>query len=338
MKVAARILAYRISNEALASKDLPKRLKFLDWGENKTIPNRGRVSVSALTAESLPGFQEEKGWDRVALDYEHNTLPGTPAFKRSEEPRPVAAYGVVVCVAGDGVFLDDLQWTPHGEKFAREYIDLSPAPVQTTDGTVVGVHSVALCRHGSVDGLQFYSVDIPEGDNEMDWKKWLCGWLGKDAEATSDEAIGTAFQEKIVALCTDAIKPFSEKVAGLETTIAALSADVDPEKGGAIVTALSAEVETMKGQIVAFESATATRDRQDLVRQAAREGKVIPLSAEEIDGTAVPQLRGMIEKLPVTVPLDQRTSEAVALSADAAATGAVDVVARACGVDPKDVK
>ena len=118
VKVSARILAYRISNGALAAQDLPRRLKVLDWGVSPSV--KGPVQVSPLTATELPSMHRTAGWDRIALDYEHNTLKGSPEYERSQEPRAVAAYGVVVCVPGDGLYLDDLQWTPHGDKFARE--------------------------------------------------------------------------------------------------------------------------------------------------------------------------------------------------------------------------
>jgi phage I-like protein len=246
----------------------------------------------------------------------------------------VAAYGAVACVPGDGLFLDDLQWTPHGQKFAREYVDLSPTPARTDDGTVIGVHSVALCRHGAIEGLQFYSVEIPEGGNAMDWKKWLCAWMDVNAETATDEEVTAAFGNKIKGLSAEAIGAAQTEMKKL---IDGLTARV-PENATATITALSAELSTLKGLVVALEKGVAERDRQEIVRQAAIEGKVIPLSAEQLAATDLTTLREMVGKLAVTVPVSQRTPVIVALSAEAAVTSAVDFVARACGMDPRQVK
>lgn len=334
MQLTARIIAYRISNGALAAKDLPKRIKFADWGDVESL--KGTVRVNALTAERLPRTQRERGWDRVALDYEHNSLPGTPEYERSTEPRAVAAYGVVVCVPGDGLYLDDLQWTPHGEKYAREYCDLSMAPAQTSDGTVLGIHSVALCRHGAVPGVQFYSVNLNEGDGAMDWKKFLCQMLGKP-ETTSDEDLKKAFESHVSALCAEAIKKAIPDVQPIEARVAAVeTASKDVVK----IAALSAEVTTLTAKIAEVEKGIGKRDRDDILKQAAREGKVVALSAEAIGQLTVEQLKDHVSKIPVTVPVDQRTvADVTPHAADAGKPNTyIDVVAKACGVNPEDVK
>jgi phage I-like protein len=316
MKVNARIVAYRISNGALSAKDLPRRLKFLEWGENATF--KGPVRVSEFTVAELPKNQRAQRWDRIALDYEHNCLPGTPEFERSQEPRAVAAYGVAVCVPGEGLYLDDIQWTPHGEKYAREYVDLSPAPLLTQDGTVTGVHSVALCRHGAVDGLSFYSVEIPnKEERRMDWKKWLLGWLGK-SEETTEADLQKGFGDKIAALCAEAVKPIQTALDALKAQVVALNipADATPK-----IEALSADIVTLKTATAKYEAEIAKRDREDLLSQAAREGKVVALSTEAIAALTVEQLKDHVQALPVTVPLDQRTVPGVKpLSVDSGAS------------------
>lgn len=337
VKVSARILAYRISNGALAAQDLPRRLKVLDWGVSPSV--KGPVQVSPLTATELPSMHRTAGWDRIALDYEHNTLKGSPEYERSQEPRAVAAYGVVVCVPGDGLYLDDLQWTPHGDKFAREYVDLSPAVVQTADGTVTAVHSVALCRHGAVDGLHFYSVDLPDGpaqakgDGKMErFTKWLRGFLGK-GEDVGEEGLLQAFGDRIKALCAEAVAPVVERVSGLETRVKALTAPA----AVAEVQALSADVTALKDQVKALTAAGLARDRDAVLEQSAREGKVVALSAEAIAALSLDQLRDHVSKLPVTVPIERRTPFKVVAHATDAIPEAVSRVARAFGLDGKTV-
>lgn len=333
MKVMARITAYRISNGALAGAELPTRLKVLDWGANRTAPKVGlSVLVGARTARQLPLTQAHEGWDRIALDFEHNTLRGTPEYERSQEPRAVAAYGIPLVVNGDGLYLTDLQWTPHGKQFAREYVDLSPSPVQDAAGEVIGLHSVALCRHGAVDGLNFYSVDIPsKQEAAMDWKKWLCGLLGV-SEDTADDALQAAFTDKIKALCVEAV---GTAVAAVEEKLVALKIPADPAE---TITALSTEVSALKTRAAEYDAQIAKRDRNDVLNQAARDGKVVALSADAVEKLSLDDLKAHVKALPVTVPLDRRTPENIqALSTEAAAVGAVETVAKMCGLDPKKV-
>jgi len=63
-------------------------------------------------------------------------------------------------IPGDGLYLTALSYTPSGNKYAREYRDLSPAVLLDDDGEVIFCHSVALCPQGEVRGLSFYSVDV----------------------------------------------------------------------------------------------------------------------------------------------------------------------------------
>jgi phage I-like protein len=309
MKVTARICSYRISNDALAGEALPARLKFLDWGNNATAPKVGEtVVVNERTLAILPLTQAHEGWDRIALDYEHNTLKGTPEFERSQEPRAVAAYGVVRAYANDGLYLEDLVWTPHGKQFAREYCDLSPAPARGTDGVVIGVHSVALCRHGAIDGLSFYAVEVPtKGGQGMDLLKWVRGFTKAPETATEDD-LAAGLTARIVALCTEAARPLVEKIAALE---AQLAAGVKPEA----ITALSTEVAGLKAEHAA---ALLARDREAVLAQAARDGKVIALSADAVGKLSLEELKEHVSKVPVTVPLDRRTPTNIqALSVDA---------------------
>ena len=55
-------------------------------------------------------------------------------------------------IPGEGLFIENLRWTPEGEASVKggHHPDLSPA-IKTNDaGEVVFVHSAALCRQGGV--------------------------------------------------------------------------------------------------------------------------------------------------------------------------------------------
>ena len=144
----------RITSKAALSAEngkLPDRMKILNWGMN---PNRqgkkvvvGRQLVEAMSAPTYP-FRE------IALDFEHNTCPGTLAYQHTQEPRPIAAFLNVDVVENEGVFVNVERWTPDGEKNAQNYCDLSAVPLMDADGNVTSIISVALSRCGSVPDLR----------------------------------------------------------------------------------------------------------------------------------------------------------------------------------------
>lgn len=162
--MAAKLLTCSgLKNEASASKNLPSRLKVLNWGVNKTL--KGDITVDERTMKVFSQVQEKMGWDTIALDYEHGTVPGTTAYKESAEPRPVAAHLNCSIVENDGLYCDVKDWTPSGKLNAKNYADLSPSPLAIEMGdenVLIGCHSVALTQHGAVPGLEFLSADLPD--------------------------------------------------------------------------------------------------------------------------------------------------------------------------------
>lgn len=150
------LTALRARNPAFGNEgDLPDRIKLLHWGRNES--SKGPVLFDGAAVALLEQTQRESGFERVALDYEHNTVPGSDEFARTKEPREVAAFGSVDPVAGTGLYLSDLQWTPSGRANARNYEDLSIAPYLDAQNRVVFVHSAALTRNGAVQGVHFFS-------------------------------------------------------------------------------------------------------------------------------------------------------------------------------------
>ena len=152
-----------IDNHALDSKSLPKKLKILNWGENVT--NDGSVFLNDKTMDVFIENQLKTGRDKsVAIDFDHNTVVGSKEYIKGE-PKKIAGYGDPEIVAGDGLYLNNIEWTPLGEENARNYKDLSPAAIVKNDGTVIGLDSVGLTPHGAVYNLSFYSAD--KGINDM---------------------------------------------------------------------------------------------------------------------------------------------------------------------------
>ena len=72
---------------------LPERLVVAPWGTHDAR-SRGKVIVNEATAAAFAASMKAlKRDDQVALDFDHNTVPGTAAYEADKEPRLVAAYG-----------------------------------------------------------------------------------------------------------------------------------------------------------------------------------------------------------------------------------------------------
>lgn len=278
---------------------LPKIIRVLNWGENKTASGRKAVCGS-LTLSALRANQERFGFAEVALDYEHNTVPGTRAYRESQEPRKVAAYGTLVPIEGEGVFFVPSRWTPSGLKDALEFQDLSPAPATSQEGEVIFIHSVALCRQGDIEDLHFvpFSATNPTRE-ETHQEIEIMDYKAKLIELVNALGIGAALapdatDAELEARVSEVAKAKADAGAGVQAM--------------SDVTALAADVKALKARDV-------ERELAEIRSQAAREGKVIPLSAEQLAATAPAVLRDMVARLPATVPLSRRTPAVEPLSA-----------------------
>ncbi len=261
----------------LTDGEAPSRLVVFPWGTHPT--RRGKFIVSDLTASVFAGNQAKMRLDgKIALDFEHNTLPGTTAFKNSPEPRAVAAWGLAAVEPQVGIVLTDLEWTPEGLTAwkGRHYQDLSPSPFRDAENNVIALHSVALVRHGEVEGLTLHAAASKE------IAAFLCA-LSADADPTTpDPALANSMKDalsKLLALLGQTVSAETDE-AGLTTALTAAIAKVNEltqAKGGA--EPMSAEIQTrfdaLSGEFEGFKKAA-------LIQQATAAGKVIGLSAEAL--------------------------------------------------------
>ena len=333
-----RTTGVAVSLSADAAK-LPRRIKVLNWGDNPNCHGK-RVNVGALFVKCLNA--DTYPYRKVALDFEHNTFPGTAAYKESKEPRPVAGFGTIEAVEGDGVYITMSSWTPDGEKMAANYADVSAGAVTDKEGNLVAVASVALCRAGAVDGMDFVEAplsggissalsgiinqgrdepghqDNQKGQQAMDYKALLLKALGLGEDAT-DEAIQAALAEKF------------EKKPTEEEQKAALHAIVAKEVAEAF--------KPIEEKVAALSAAAVAHEKADLIAEATREGKVIALGADAVGKITVEDLKATIAKTPVTVPLNAKTPTTMK---ENAAEGDVPEelrqIALNCGVDPEIFK
>lgn len=302
---------------------LPTLIKVLRFGDNPTV--KGTFHVTERTIANLSAQQAKRGREHVVIDFEHNTLPGTIAYKGSQEPRPVAARKGLVTITEDKcIALASPEWTKEGLEKAEHYADFSPAVIHDSETMeVIGIHSVGLVRNGAVEGLTFCTADggsVQDSNQEDETMKELLAALiaAKMLPDGADEAAAVKLMVEMFGKVM-AMPAETDLTADKVKTIAGEVADGK-------ITPLSAEL---------------IRVRKDRIRDQARaEGKVIQLDETAITALSVEQLTDHVSKLPVTVPLEQRTRTTPASAEDAGGktiTPEQERIARLCGNDPSKV-
>lgn len=295
----------------------PSRIRICPWGETRT--EKGIIRCTDRTARDLPAAQAAARRDRVALDFNHNTVPGAEAYRG--EPAPIAAMGPLEVVPGEGIFLRDLDWREAGVKAyaARDYEDISPALITDDDGNVIFIHSAAMARQGIIEGLTLFAA----GSHEEILR--LINQTPRTGEKKQETQV-EKYKELLLQLLKLPADATDDQIR--EAVTKALSGAPDGE-----VKAMSARLDEMAARIKTFDAAEEGRQRDAIVAAAAREGKIIPLSADEIGSTPVKTLASMVEKLPATVPMEQRTGQVKEFSAGTPAAGeACDVVRAQLGI------
>lgn len=330
-----------------SENDLPQRILVAPWGE--TVTRKGKVIVNETTLAVLEAAQQANKFDRVALDFQHNTV------KKGAEPVKVAAYGTPEVVKGEGIYLSALEYTPEGKEMlpGGHYPDISPAVVRNDQGEVIFLHSVGACRQGEIDGLTLFSASDSSDISTFEPMEGI--ELEVEGEDDTEEDPAKGDLREIVRALIMAIAPEveipegagdTELAAAAKAAVTALSAGgakktEDPAKtteGDKEPVAMAAEA---VGRITALEAKWEERERASLVKQATADGKVIPLSAEQIDILDLTVLESMIENLPVTVPMQSRIAGAVddfqATPGNAAITPELREVSRQLGLKPEEV-
>lgn len=298
----------------LAAGDLPTRLVVLPWGKNATV-SAGDVSVNATTLATLAANQATMKFDRVALDFNHNTVAGSQWYKG--EPAKVAAFASPTVIEGEGLVFTDIDWTADGREHVtgKHYIDLSAAVKTDKDGAVIFCHSAAVCRQGQVRGLHILATDpfetLTQPVNTMDLealKALLVTLVAAFHPGISEESTDAEIEAAVKKIAEsqsednsseEEITALSAKVTALETAIAAAG-----EAGDLKV--LSAKYDS---RLDALEQRNDTLAREAIRTQALRDGKLIPLSASDL---TFAQFSRLVGELPAgQVPLDQRTPEGI---------------------------
>lgn len=309
----------------------PARLVIAPLGRHDAR-GRGPVIVDSTTLDGLTARQNAaKIGTRIALDCEHCTVEGTAAYAADSEPRKIAAWGQLTAVAGLGLVLDALEWTPLGLAAweNQSYQDISPAVFRKADGTVIAVHSAALCRHGEIDGLTITAA-----------------------------AAGARLSPYFAALSADYLdptdptttlmKPHPALIALLSALGVSLSAEADETAIELALKDAAAKVDAMPkpeamsaivGRVEAIEQSAQEREISAIVAAATADGKVIPLSAETLKITPLTAIREMVAALKPTVPLGRKTptGEGIETTQVDAFTAEQEEIFAKFGLKPSDI-
>jgi hypothetical protein len=128
---------------------LPERLRLLKWGDNPAVGGSVRVGMATLAAAAI---WPQLGHGTVTLDFNHNTVPGHENYEGHKAR--TAGTGTPRVIAGDGLYLENIEWSEDGKTFSGHYKDISPTVKQDEAGEVIFLHSVALARNGAVHELR----------------------------------------------------------------------------------------------------------------------------------------------------------------------------------------
>ena len=328
-----------ISNGALKGAALPTRLKVLGWGDNQTID--GIYRAGDKTTAQLSANQKRLGFERVAIDFNHCTVPGTDShaeLMKAGQPPLIFGYGRVNAIPGDGIFLEDITWTPLGVQHARNFEDLSPA-LKDDNREVTMIHSVALTPNGKVNGLQFFSATTNQNTmNENITIAELGSALGLKADSKREDVLARlgslAALSSVITIADGKITALSgliadgkiivlgdlpDRVKKIEDAgnkqIAALSATIDGQVktfSAEDLVGVLAKVESLAKKIEDGEKATTETAVEAIVKTFAADGKV-PLkadgtaySAAELKALDLGTLQILKANTPVTVALSAR--------------------------------
>jgi hypothetical protein len=316
------LAALRVSNAALRGDQLPTRLKVFNWGDNPST--KGTFRAGDTTARILELNQRALGFERVAIDYNHCTVPGSPEYIKGQPPA-IFGYGTVRVKPNDGIYLEDVTWTPLGLQHARNFEDLSPALHPDQPGEDVDfLHSVALTTNGALHDVTFFSAAKSIHDQHMNNNTTpgqgiltlaiMASALGLAATATEAEVTS-----KIKTLST--LEPLVKdgKVILLDD-LAALDARLKKIEEAGKVASLSAadlvpvseRLKKLEDALVQSSQASLDRERGALIARFAADGKVPrgadgkELSNDDLAKLDLATLQILHANTPATVPLHSR--------------------------------
>lgn len=315
-----------------ASGELPERLLILPWGEHD-LGKRGTALCDATTAALFSEAMKALKFNGpVALDFNHNSLPGHAAYLAEKEPRRKAAWGTPLVVPGEGIYLTALTWTPEGRDafLGGHFQDISPVIFRDKANHVIAIHSAALCDHGEVDGLTIEAATAPpELQSAFAALSTLPASIHPSIHPSTTPSPTPPMKPEILAalaallkgmeielspeaddtMIADALTAAAGKVDDMKAKLTAAAAP--PEKKEVVQPdALSAQITDLQTQLATIRAEKDQVRRDALMAEAIRDGKVIPLSSDLWNKAPVDVCEGLVKAAKAgEVPLKSKTPE-----------------------------
>lgn len=285
----------------VALEGVPGTIRVLPLG--RVDSSKGTFFVDEESFRLMTAGITKRGVDLV-VDYEHQTLSGGEA--------PAAGW-VKALRLGEGCIEADVEWTPRGSEYLknREYRYLSPVvTVRKSDGKATGLHSLALTNTPAIENMTAIvnSENFEGGTNTMDFRNALIRLLGLEQTATDDQ-IEEAVEARLEGSGNEAVvanKAVCE-LLGL--------------KAGAAASDVAAKIQAMQNGI-------ATRNANDAVELALKDGKITPAQKEWAESYALSDPKGFaafVEKAPKVVPMGE-----VVTGAEVKGTGVDEDTMKVC--------
>lgn len=315
-----------------ASGELPERLLILPWGQHD-LGKRGTALCDATTAALFADAMKALKFNGpVALDFNHNSLPGHAAYLAEKEPRRKAAWGTPLVVPGGGIYLTALSWTPEGRDafLGGHFQDISPVIFRDKANHVIAIHSAALCDHGEVDGLTIEAATAPpELQSAFAALSTLPASINPSIHPSTTPSPTPPMKPEILAalaallkgmeielspeaddtMIADALTAAAGKLDDMKAKLTA--AATPPEKKEVVQPdALSAQITDLQAQLATIRAAKDQARRDALMAEAIRDGKVIPLTSDLWNKAPVDVCEGLVKAAKAgEVPLKSKTPE-----------------------------
>lgn len=326
--------------------ELPKKILIAKWGKNTARSQGQEFIVGQQTLKVLEAEQARRGWDAVALDYEHQSVPGHPNYK--DHPREYAAKnGRVEVVEGEGLFYIPGEYTPSGQQHASSYQDVSGYfMLDPKTREVVAVKSVALCEHGDVAGAEFIEAAIAAAAiGEMPEEIFNILTFAKDLLELEDDADAEDIAEGLEALLREKNQVSPKSNTKSNTMDAETKAAIDKlaEQNNEVSKQI-ASLTTSLTSLVATQTVNQHNQEVEAVLAAAvNEGKVVPdsIKAKDDSGRYVltaSAIADVVKAIPATEPVDFSTPTHVAAAQKHQVASAEKEVALALGLTDEAMK
>jgi hypothetical protein len=279
----------------------PDRFKIANWGREEF--RGGAVLTREDGVTEIRRRMAARRHDRVRIDVAHKT-----AFKSAADmnPEDILGYADLEAVPGDGLYLCNATWTDRALKIWKALPDPSPAFLaRKKDSLMVELDSVGLCPDGELELPTLCSADAspPPPNTYLKSVSYeamiqvLLSMLKKAGVTVPDkgEMTDTEYEAALTAAAAE--------YAGKEEKPS------EREESPEMLSALDRRLKALEGSVNAQTAAAEKARKDEIVRLCSAEGKVIPLTDDQIYGRngetaiALSALEAIYRNLQPTVPL-----------------------------------